>query len=139
MAVNFITQLMIALGVQRPAPVRGLGARSDRHRAPGLPPLARPRATRGHGEELKAAVWQKGQPIIGWDPSDWRIDYRSNPLFRSAYGDTGSAFGWEIGMIVARAQGGTDDIANLRPVLCQASRDAGADLGTTLDLDPFGR
>lgn len=138
MAANLLTQLMIALGVQRPAPVRGFGPPSDRHRAPGLPPLA-PQRPRRENEELKAAVWQKGQPIIGWDPSDWRVDHRGNPLFRSAFGDSGSAFGWEIGLIRARAQGGTDDIANLRPVQCQASRDAGADLGTALDLDPFSR
>lgn len=139
MAVNLLTQLMIALGVQRPAHVRAFRLSSDRNRAPGLPAMARLRATRGNAEELKAAVWQKGQPIIGWDPSDWRVDHRGNPLFRSAFGDSGSAFGWEIGLIRARAQGGTDDIVNLRPVQCQASRDAGADLGTALDLDPFAR
>jgi len=74
---------------------------------------------REYGEEEKAAVWHKGQPILGWSPDEWRMDHQGRPLFRPAYDDTGCEFGWKIAHIVPRERGGTDDLSNLRPVCCE--------------------
>jgi hypothetical protein len=86
--------------------------------------------------EAKAAVWEKAQPMIGWDPAQWRVDHRGNPIFHSHYGDPGSAFGWEIGHILDPAAGGADDLSNLRP---QQIREvaAAANVGDWLGSSPF--
>jgi hypothetical protein len=124
MKPGFLTQLMSAF--TRPAPARPFAppfepAVTPRHD----PPVGRvdPAAYRSRGrtaftEDQKAAVWHKGQPIIGWDPAEWRVDHRGNPLFRLHYRDSTSAFGWEVGYILDPGSGGAGEIANLRPVRC---------------------
>jgi hypothetical protein len=52
---------------------------------------------------------------------DWRVrldDYGSEIHF-GAYGDRASPYGWERDHILALALGGTDDLANLRPLRCR--------------------
>lgn len=144
--MNFLTHLARSLGVLRPATARPWGnafeeGGSAAHRFHGLPPGAferEPHTPGSYSEAQCAAVWQKGQPIVGWDPKEWRCDHRGNPLFRGDYGDAGSAFGWEIGHIVERRLGGNDELANLRPQQCrQASADGAS--GAALNLNPFER
>ena len=65
--------------------------------------FAAPRIDRSFSDREKVAVWQKGRPIVGWDPEDWRVDHRGDPIFRHHYGDSQSAFGWEIGTIAKDA------------------------------------
>ena len=76
-----------------------------------------PRTDRTYSDRDKVTIWQKGRPIVGWDPEDWRVDHRGDPIFRHHYGDAQSAFGWEIGAI---GPDGAGDLANLRPQRCQA-------------------
>ena len=77
--------------------------------------FAAPRTDRSYSDRDKVAVWQKGRPIVGWDSEDWRVDHRGDPIFRHHYGDSQSAFGWEIGTI---GPDGAEDLANLRPQRC---------------------
>jgi hypothetical protein len=78
--------------------------------------FAAPRIDRSFSDREKVAVWQKGRPILGWDPEDWRVDHRGDPIFRHHYGDAQSAFGWEVGTIGPDAG---EDLANLCPQRCQ--------------------
>jgi hypothetical protein len=144
MKPGFLYQLMNALGGQRPATARYGPPFHDIEpsRAPVRPrPASSGTASRWERrlevtDALKATVWEKGQPIVGWDPNDWRVDHRGNPLFRLHYGDSRSSFGWEIGRI---ADGDADDVGNLRPQLCKATETTPARFGTPLNLDPFRR
>lgn len=60
-------------------------------------------------------VWAKGSPIPGCDPRQWRSDKFGYTMQRSAYGTCG-IYGWEVDHLVPVSQGGTDIVANLRPL-----------------------
>ena len=105
--------------------------------APSLP-FRRSAFSRGlYSEEQRAAVWAKAQPIIGWDPNDWRVDHLGNPLFRGHYGDASSSFGWEIGHIHEPLDA-REDLANLRPQRCRAEK-PGYRFAAPLDTATLGR
>ena len=59
-------------------------------------------------------VWWKGAIIPGYDPDLWRRDDFGRAISFAAYGDRESKFGWEIDHVIPVADGGTDDIDNLR-------------------------
>jgi hypothetical protein len=67
-------------------------------------------------------IWEKGRPIWGKDPALWRSDDFGNLMYRWAYGKYWEPYGWEIDHVIPKSRGGTDDIANLRPVTCAANR-----------------
>jgi hypothetical protein len=96
------------------------------------PPI--PSGPRAYDELERAAIWQKGRPMPGWDPEDWRIDHRGNPIFRHHYADDQSAFGWEIELI--RPDEG-DSLANVRPQLCPVVELAAARKESAFDFDRF--
>lgn len=62
------------------------------------------------------AVWTKGRVIFGYDRNVWRQDDYGGYMRRSDYGNRDSEYGWEIDHIVTIANGGTDDLSNLRPL-----------------------
>ena len=70
---------------------------------------------------LKNAVWEKGHPIPGRAPSKLRKDDYGNTIRNKDYGNRNSTFGWEIDHIVPKADGGTDDLSNLRPLQWEAN------------------
>jgi len=140
MKPGFLFQLVSALRHDRGGAVRPFAPDNDDMLAPVKPVSFRPSRPRGvYSDAEKLAVWAKGQPIVGWDPDEWRVDHRGNPLFRMHYGDKISAFGWEIGLIVDRTRGGGDDIANLRPQLARRSESAPSRFGAPLTVDRFER
>jgi hypothetical protein len=138
MRPGFFHQLMTALGGQKPALARSLEPFLDEGDE-GEAPLRQVSFRSPWSDEVKAAVWQKGLPIVGWDPAEWRMDQRGNPLFRLHYRDEESAFGWEIVRTVSLAHGGSDDLSNLRPQRCGGSPAADSGSGIPLDLDPYRR
>ena len=62
------------------------------------------------------AVWSQAQVVDRINPRKWRKDACGAWISRDHFGDRNSHFGWEIGRIVPEASGGTDDLANLRPL-----------------------
>lgn len=58
-------------------------------------------------------VWLRGRRIRGIDASVWRLDHLGRVIRFADYGDRSSHYGWRVVRIDA---GGSDDIANLRPV-----------------------
>ena len=80
-------------------------------------------------EALKQAVWAKAMPLPGIDPADMRRDALNTPIRFADYGDSGSAYGWEIDRIVPRAQGGSNNPSNLRPLNYQNLDSLGGMIG----------
>ncbi len=62
------------------------------------------------------AVWKKGTTVEGNAPADWRKDQCGAWIKRNSYGDRKSDFGWEIDHIKTQANGGGDELGNLRPL-----------------------
>ena len=67
-------------------------------------------------DSIVAAVWTKGTIIPGYSPNEWRRDANGHAIKRSDYGNRDSDYGWEIDHIMPVAQGGRDDLSNLRPL-----------------------
>ena len=64
-------------------------------------------------EETIQAVWNKGQIVPGYDPSEHRRDVCSALIIRDRHGDRNSKNGWEIDHINPN---GSDRIDNLQPL-----------------------
>ena len=144
MKTGILYQLMTAFGAYRAAPTRPFAPPYEPALQPRHDPVGRvqPYARRGrriYSEDEKTAVWNKAQPIMGWDPDEWRVDHRGNPLFRLHYRDPNSSFGWEIAAIVDPAAGGSDDLSNLRPSLCKPGGREEPHLGRAPNLNSSAR
>jgi hypothetical protein len=83
-------------------------------------------------EARRLAVWNKGRVIPGYSPDVWRHDDFGAVLRYENYGDRNSEFGWEIDHMAPSAFGGTDDLANLRPLHCKNNAGLGGLLGSML-------
>jgi 5-methylcytosine-specific restriction endonuclease McrA len=67
-------------------------------------------------EELIQKVWEKASIIPNNDPKNCRRDECGAWIIRGNYGYQKSQYGWEIDHIKPKAEGGRDEVANLRPV-----------------------
>ena len=70
-------------------------------------------------------VWEKGTKVSGQDASKWRKDQCRAWIYKASYGKQ-SEYGWEIDHIKPKAQGGTDDLSNLRPLQWENNREKAA-------------
>ncbi|EPH3101452.1 HNH endonuclease signature motif containing protein [Providencia stuartii] len=66
-------------------------------------------------EEDIQAVWEKGSVTL-CDKNKYRKDAQGAWISRDEYGNRKHDEGWEIDHIKSIANGGTDDISNLRPL-----------------------
>ncbi|MCE2507214.1 MAG: HNH endonuclease [Nitrosopumilaceae archaeon] len=62
------------------------------------------------------AVWEKGTVIPNFDPDVWRRDAFGANMKFSEHGNRDSEYGWEVDDIQRVADGGSDDLTNLRPL-----------------------
>lgn len=53
---------------------------------------------------------------------EWGIDNYNNKIFKGAYRDEDSEYGWDIDHIYPKSLGGVNDIKNLRPLHIWANR-----------------
>ena len=67
-------------------------------------------------ERTIQAVWEKGFPVYGYDPTRYRKDQCGAWICRDEYGNRRSIFGWEIDHVTSVANGGSDNLSNLRPL-----------------------
>ncbi len=67
-------------------------------------------------KEVIQHVWNKGYVVPGVDPSLRRKDICGAWIDRNEYGNRESNTGWEIDHIRAVANGGSDELTNLRPL-----------------------
>ncbi len=80
------------------------------------------------------AVWQKARASDEHRP--FRLDAFGSLIWRPAYGNTISKFGWEIDHIKPVAEGGGDELENLRPLQWENNK-ARADTQVNGDRDEF--
>ncbi len=73
----------------------------------------------GFAEEIVQEVWEKASRAEGNDPNVWRKDQCQAWIGRAHYGDRNSQYGWEIDHIRPQAEGGGDELSNLRPLQWQ--------------------
>lgn len=61
-------------------------------------------------------VWEKATVVGNNDPGVWRKDQCGAWIARIEYGNRRSQYGWEIDHIRPVADGGGDEVSNLRPL-----------------------
>lgn len=88
-------------------------------------------------EQKKLDVWAKGSPIfqngLHYDAAVWRRDANGSVIKFSEYGNRDSQYGWEMDHFpIPKALGGSDDVANLRPLHYVANAAHGGILGAAL-------
>jgi hypothetical protein len=71
---------------------------------------------RAWSDQIKKAVWEKGQSIPEFSSEIWRWDKCTAPMKWSDYGDRNSKYGWEIDHIKPVLHSGNDSIDNLQPL-----------------------
>lgn len=66
-------------------------------------------------DEKIQMVWEKGNPISGYDSGMWRLDERKTIIKRDEYGSQ-TRYGWNVDHIEPQSKGGGDELSNLRPL-----------------------
>ena len=61
-------------------------------------------------------VWEKGDTVENYDHNLFRKDQCGAWIKRDHYGNRKSSYGWEIDHITPVADGGGDELSNLRPL-----------------------
>ncbi len=72
-------------------------------------------------QDKKDNVWDKGKPIRGKDPDQYRKDKYGNKMYKPSYGKD-TKMGWEIDHSKPQSKGGTDHLNNLQPMNTRANR-----------------
>ncbi len=49
-----------------------------------------------HSKEIVNKIFRKARTINGEDPNLWRLDRKGMYIYRPAYGDIHSSYGWNI-------------------------------------------
>lgn len=62
----------------------------------------------------KNIAWKQAQPVFGLDARHWRTDFAGRFIYWPAYEDRSHPYGWELGHILARIEGGSDHLHNIQ-------------------------
>ncbi len=73
-------------------------------------------------DEKVQQVWEKAVTDSNNDPNKWRKDQCGAWIYRGAYGDRNSEYGWEVDHIDPN---GRDGLSNLRPLQWKNNLDKG--------------
>lgn len=68
-----------------------------------------------YSNERLDQIWDKGHIVRGKDPDRYRTDDNGNLIYKPSYGKY-SPMGWNVDHKVAQANGGSDNLRNLRPL-----------------------
>lgn len=68
-----------------------------------------------YSKERLDQIWEKGHVVRGKDPDRYRKDDNGNLMYKGSYGKY-SEMGWNVDHKVAQANGGSDNLRNLRPL-----------------------
>lgn len=66
-------------------------------------------------DSLIEQVWQKANPVEGYDETKWRKDFAGAWIQRNQFGIR-SEYGWEIDHMLPKSMGGSDEASNLLPM-----------------------
>lgn len=77
---------------------------------------------RSFDEATKIAVWQKGQPVQGYDATQIRQDPCGAWMVYKEHGNVSSPHGWEVDHQKPKVAGGGDELSNLQPLHWQNNR-----------------
>ena len=69
-----------------------------------------------YSSDLIQQVWEKASVEPGFNPKILRKDEFGAWIIREHYGSRSSEYSWEIDQLVPPSEGGTDSIANLKPL-----------------------
>lgn len=72
------------------------------------------------------AVWQKAQPVAGYNPNEYRKDSCNMWIQKGSYGMT-TDYGWEVDHLKPVSLGGSDVLGNLQPLHWRNNRGKGDD------------
>jgi hypothetical protein len=76
-------------------------------------------------DQIKKAVWEKGQAIPECSAEIWRWDKCLATMKWSDFGDRSSKYGWEIDHIQPVLHDGDDSVDNLQPLNWKNNADKG--------------
>ena len=78
-----------------------------------------------YSKERLSQIWEKGHVVRGKDPDRYRKDDNGNLMYKNSYGKY-SEMGWNVDHKVAQANGGSDNLRNLRPLNSRDNSSKGA-------------
>ncbi len=78
-------------------------------------------------QTLIEQAWSESHTVVGFDPKLVRLECCGAFIFKNAYGDTNSKFGWEVEHVYPYSKGGKNDPINLRAMQWENNRSKGDD------------
>jgi hypothetical protein len=71
---------------------------------------------KNYSDEELSSIWAKGDPVSGYNSSEFRQDECTAWMKRDEYGNRNSKLGWEVDHITPVSNGGGENLSNLRPL-----------------------